>query len=191
MVSAILAGQAALFHELVNRHERVVYAVALSLLQNAMAAEEVAQEVFLTAFRNLRSFGNNVRFRVWVTGITLNEIRKRIQFTSFATIDTIDVASSPVEDNYPSSAALREWRAISLEAFHRGERRSLLRDAIAALPMTDRAVVTLLGIGHLSTGEAADLLQLSSSTLRLRLHRGRMTLLRRLSLESPTPKRTK
>ena len=56
MIAAILAGDTQLYHDLIRPHERSVYMMALSFVKNKADAEEVAQEAFLKAFRNLSTF---------------------------------------------------------------------------------------------------------------------------------------
>jgi Sigma-70 region 2 len=59
MIAAILAGDTQLYHELVHPHERCVFLMALSFMKNKADAEDVAQEAFLKAFRNLSTFKRN------------------------------------------------------------------------------------------------------------------------------------
>ena len=56
MIAAILGGDTQLYHERIRPHERSVYMMALSFMKNEADAEDVAQEAFLKAFRNLSTF---------------------------------------------------------------------------------------------------------------------------------------
>ncbi len=56
LIAAILAGDTELYHQLIRPHERSVYVIALSCLRNKEDAEDVAQETFVRAMRNLGSF---------------------------------------------------------------------------------------------------------------------------------------
>src|SRR6266550_5796046 len=79
IITSILAGNTHLFHDLIRPHERSVYAMALSLLHNEADAEDVAQEAFLKAFRNLANFRGESKFSTWLISITLNEARSRLR----------------------------------------------------------------------------------------------------------------
>ena len=56
VIAGILAGETQLYHELIRPHERSVYRMALSFMKNEAGAEDLAQEVFVRAFRDLASF---------------------------------------------------------------------------------------------------------------------------------------
>jgi RNA polymerase sigma-70 factor (ECF subfamily) len=62
LIAGILAGETQLYHELIRPHERSVYLLALSYVQNEADAEDVAQEAFIQAFRNLASFRAESKF---------------------------------------------------------------------------------------------------------------------------------
>src|ERR1700678_4737288 len=79
MIAAILAGNSQLFHELIRPYERRVYVMALSFLHNEADAEDVSQEAFLKAFRNLSSFRGEAKFGTWLVSITLKDARSRIR----------------------------------------------------------------------------------------------------------------
>jgi RNA polymerase sigma-70 factor, ECF subfamily len=63
MIDSILGGNTHEFHNLIRPHERSVYMMALSLLQNEADAEDAAQEAFLKAFRNLGKIPR--RSKIW------------------------------------------------------------------------------------------------------------------------------
>src|SRR5260370_16714262 len=73
IISAIVRGETHLFHDLIRPHERSVYVMVLSLLQNEADAEDAAQEAFLKAFRNLSKFPPESNFSTWLITIALNE----------------------------------------------------------------------------------------------------------------------
>src|SRR5580698_3848323 len=73
MIASILAGDTRLYHDLIRPHERSVYMMALSFMKNEADAEDVAQEAFLKAFRNLSTFRAESKFSIWLISITLNE----------------------------------------------------------------------------------------------------------------------
>src|SRR5437762_3909276 len=69
-VAAVRGGDAERYRELVERHERRVYAVAWSRLGDAMLAEEATQEAFIRAYRRLWLLGDGAKFAGWVNTIT-------------------------------------------------------------------------------------------------------------------------
>src|SRR4051812_46758912 len=68
-VAAVRSGDAERYRELVERHERRVYAVAWSRLGDAALAEEVTQEAFIRAYRRLWLLRDGAKFAGWIAAI--------------------------------------------------------------------------------------------------------------------------
>src|ERR1700677_233519 len=90
IIASILAGNTHEFHDLIRPHERSVYIMALSLLQNEADAEDAAQEAFLKAFRNLANFRGDAKFGTWLVSITLNEARSRLRSRKTMKMESLD-----------------------------------------------------------------------------------------------------
>ena len=189
MIASILAGDAQLFHELIRPYERRVYAMALSFLRNEADAEDVAQEAFLKAFRNLAGFRGDAKFGTWLVSITLNEARSRIRHRDVLKMESLDEPQD--EQGQTSPALLRDWKEIPSEALERKELRLLLQKAVTALPLIYREVFQLRDIEQLSVNEAAAALGITISSVKVRLHRARMMLQKNLApqLKQVAPKR--
>lgn len=179
MIAAILAGQTQLYHELVRPYERSVYLMALSYMKNEADAEDVAQEAFVRAYRNLASFRDESKFSTWLISITLNEARSRLRRKALIPMDSLD--TPPDEDHAVSPAVLRDWREIPSEAVERGEVRLLLQKAIASLPDVYRQVFLLRDVEELNINETAEALNISVPNVKVRLHRARMMLQKQLA----------
>jgi RNA polymerase sigma-70 factor, ECF subfamily len=189
MIAKILAGDSQLFHELIRPYERRIYVMALSFLHNEADAEDTAQEAFLKAFRNLSSFRGEAKFGTWLVSITLNEARSRIRGRNTMKMESLD---EPPDDHGPTSPyLLRDWKEIPSEALERKEVRLLLEQAITGLPLIYREVFQLRDIDQLSINEAAAALGISIAAVKVRLHRARMMLQKKLApeLKQVAPKR--
>jgi RNA polymerase sigma-70 factor, ECF subfamily len=189
LIASILEGETERFHELIRPYERSVFVMALSLLHNEADAEDVAQESFIKAYRNLASFRGDAKFGTWLISIALNEARSRIRRNKTVRVDSLD--QDPEEPGHISPALLRDWREIPSQVLERGEVRVMFQEAIAALPENYREVLLLRDVEELSTLEAATVLQISSASIKVRLHRARMMLQRNLEpkLKQLNPKR--
>ena len=189
MIAKILAGDSQLFHELIRPYERRVYAMALSFLHNEADAEDAAQEAFLKAFRNLSSFRGEAKFGTWLVSITLNEARSRIRRRNTIKEESLD--EGPDDQGHTSPYLLRDWKEIPSEALERKEVRQLLQQAITGLPLIYREVFQLRDIEQLSVNEAAAALGISIAAVKVRLHRARMMLQKKLApeLKQVAPKR--
>lgn len=189
LIASILGGNTHEFHNLIRPYERTVYVMALTLLKNEADAEDVAQEAFLKAFRNLKSFRSESKFSTWLISITLNEARSRLRRKNAMPMESLD---EPVdEQGHVSPALLRDWREIPSEAVERMEVRQLLQQAVADIPMIYRETFVLRDIEELSVNETAETLGISVASVKVRLHRARMMLQQRLTpqLKQLNPKR--
>jgi RNA polymerase sigma-70 factor (ECF subfamily) len=188
MISAILAGNTALYHELIRPYERSVYVMALGFVKNEADAEDIAQEAFLKAFRALASFRAEARFSTWLITITLNEARGRLRRLGTLRFDSID---TPEEEGGVSPALLRDWREIPSETLERNEIRVMLREAVDALPDIYRQVFVMRDMEELSVDETATALGISIPAVKVRTHRARIMLQKQLTplLKNVAPKR--
>ena len=178
IIASILAGNTHEFHDLIRPHERSVYVMALSLLQNEADAEDAAQEAFLKAFRNLANFRGDAKFSTWLISITLNEARSRLRSRKNVKIESLD--ESPDGQDQVSPALLRDWREIPSEALERKEIRLLLQHAVADLPSIYREVFLLRDVEELSVNESAEALGITVASVKVRLHRARIMLQKKL-----------
>ena len=174
LIASIIGGEAHLFHELIRPYERRVYVMALSLLKNEADAEDVAQEAFLKAYRNLAGFRSEAKFGTWLISITLNEARGRLRKAKAAVLQSLD--EEPDAEGRISPALLRDWREIPSEALERQEIRSLLQAAVSQLPPMYREIYLLRDIEELSITDAAEVLQITEGSVKVRLHRARIML---------------
>ncbi|MGB9145573.1 MAG: sigma-70 family RNA polymerase sigma factor [Acidobacteriaceae bacterium] len=179
MIAAILAGDTELYHRLIQPYELSVYRMALSFVKNEAEAEDVAQEAFLKAFRQLASFRGEAKFSTWLITITLNEARRRLRRQSALPMDSLD--EPPEQGGAVSPALLRDWREIPSEALERREVRALLQDAIEQLSPIYREVLVLRDVEELTTEETAGALAISIASVKVRLHRARIMLQKTLA----------
>lgn len=180
IIASILAGDTQRFHDLIRPYEGSVYAVAFTLLKNQADAEEVAQEAFLKAYRALAGFRSEAKFSTWLVSITLNEARNRLRQRKATPVQSLD---EPDEEGHISPALLRDWRELPSEVLERSEIRELLQKAITELPPKYREVFLLRDVNEYSVQETADSLAISVANVKVRLHRARMMLQKRLAPE--------
>jgi RNA polymerase sigma-70 factor (ECF subfamily) len=179
LIAAVLAGDTHRFHDLIRPHERRVYMMALSFVKNEAEAEDVAQEAFLKAFRNLSTFRAEAKFSTWLISITLNEARGRLRRKATIRLESLDEPAN--EGGIVSPALLRDWREIPSEALERQEVRMLLQNAIGSLPDIYRQVFLLRDVEDLNVAETALALNISIPAVKVRLHRARMMLQKQLT----------
>ena len=164
-VAAAAAGDREAFGQLVLRHRRLVSSIALAHLRDEAASEDVAQEVFIEAWKGLRQLRNASSFLPWLRqlsrNIALHHVRSR----------TRAVAQAPLDDALLDRVA--DPRAHDGEALVRTEEQRALEQALDALPDEAREWVLLYYREGQSTSQVAALFGLSEEAVRQRLSRAR------------------
>jgi len=179
LIARILAGEKELFHELIRPFERMVYLTLISVLKNETEAEDAAQETVISAYRHLAAFRGDAKFSTWLTSIAINEGRKRLRKAKGAAEESIEEQEEGHEGDF-TPAPLTDWREIPLEALERKELREALRSAVAELPDIYRQVFILRDLDALNIEETAQALGINPGAVKVRLHRARMMLQKRL-----------
>ncbi len=152
-VASARRGDAVAFERLVRQFQDAVAGVALARLGPGPDVEDVAQEAFLAAFRQLDEFGDPANFGPWVCGIARNLARQRLR------------------DERPGAT-------LSPDIEARGEPGTSdmatgVMEAVSRLPERLCEPVTLFYINGYSSSEVAALLEIPSGTVRRRLHEAR------------------
>lgn len=166
LVQSSRKGNLGAFNTLVQVYQRQVYNLCLRMLGSA-AAEDAAQEAFVTAYRRLDSFRGG-SFRAWLLRITANicfdELRRR-RSRPAASLEAALEAGSPAD--VASDAAGPEEEAL------RGELARHLQQGLATVPAEQRLAIILRDIHGLSYEELAEALGCSLGTVKSRIARGR------------------
>lgn len=179
LIRRIVAGERELFHELIRPYERMAYLTVFSIVKNEAEAEDGAQEAVISAYRHLATFRAESKFSTWLTTIAINEGRKRLRKAKGAAENSIGEELEEKEGDY-TPAALTDWREIPLEALERKELRAALRSAVAELPDIYRQVFALRDLEELNIEETAEALGISPGVVKVRLHRARIMLQKKL-----------
>ena len=151
------------FEEIVRRYQRRVYSTALRITRRHDVADDVTQEAFLRAHRALASYDPGRPFGPWVCRIAANLAINHVRSPE-AREEELDEAALAAR---PSTADGPLGALLDLEA------RTVLEDALGALPPEQRAVFVLRTFDDLSYKEIAEALDLEVGTVMSRLSRAR------------------
>jgi len=165
VVARVLAGDTSLFEILMRRYNQRLFRVARSILADDAEAEDVMQEAYMRAFRELASFRGEALFSTWLTRIACHEALARARKRQRLVPITGD------EPPGPPPAAFGPERELENR-----ELQNVLREAVEILPDPLRSVFCLREIEGLSTEETADALGLTIENVRVRLHRAKYSL---------------
>lgn len=176
LVRRFCAGDGKAFELLVARHARLAGAVALSVVGDYHAANDVVQEAFVKVLEGLPQLTDAARFRGWLRNVVrttaLDHLRRRK-----VTGRSAEALPGQDEDSQPLPAPTLQPDDVLASA----ETRELVRAEVALLPESQREVVLLKYLDGRSYEEIAEITGLTINTIESRLFRARTTLRRRLA----------
>lgn len=177
LVGRAKAGELAAFEELVRRHERRVYGLALQMLRNTHDAEDVTQQAFLSAVEHLSGFREEASFGTWLLRIATHAALKVIRKRKGLETVSLQQATEPDDEGaLPHPEYIADWRDSPEKLVHAREIQGLLEDALARLDEKHRLVFLLRDAQGLSIQETAAALGLSEANVKVRLLRARLQL---------------
>jgi RNA polymerase sigma factor (sigma-70 family) len=172
IINLVLNGNQQAYALLVNRYQQYVFTLVLRIVKTREEAEEVAQDVFVKAFRALADFNGQSKFSTWLYTITHNTSlsflrKKKIQFHS---LDNEQVMLEADSKDSGMEANLVEQKS----------KNQMLDKAIALLPADDAQLITLFYKAEQSLDEIGHILGVASNTIKVRLFRARTRLKEKL-----------
>jgi RNA polymerase sigma-70 factor, ECF subfamily len=161
------------FGALVERYQRRVFAVIFRVTGERDQVEDLSQEVFLKAYRAMRSYNQAASFATWVSRIAINHCYDYLRARR---------GKRDREESFEGTEEDLESPARTIPASGPDpERSALLRDMVAKLmahaPEEDRVVMALKEMEGMSVEEIAEILELKVGTVKVRLHRARKRML--------------
>jgi len=184
LLARLRAGDRTAFAMLVKRHAGPLLRVARSLVRDQATAEELVQETWLAVFTGLDAFAGRSSLRTWLFRICVNKARTRfvrdgrtVPFSSLGGPGDGDGAAAE-SANFDGDDSWRDppstWSEENPERIALGrETRSAIEAAIAGLPESQRAVMTLRDLEGLEAEEICNLLSITVTNQRVLLHRAR------------------
>jgi RNA polymerase sigma-70 factor (ECF subfamily) len=177
LVRAVQAGDHHAFEELVRRYQRQVANLIYVTMGNADEVDDIAQEVFIRAFRSLPNFKFDASFFSWIYRITMNlcidEIRKkkirRVLSLDFLTEDALERSRQDKSEETPSDSVLAD------------EKKRMVSSALQKLSPEHREILVLREYEDYSYNEIAEKLNLSLEAVKSRIFRARTELRELLS----------
>ena len=184
LVDRLKAGDEAALETLFNLYSAKLYNVALRILSGDRSeAEEVIQDVFLTAFRKAQMFHGNSQFSTWLYRLTVNAALGRIRRSKKnQQLEYDEYLPKFQRDGHHQVRPVVDWSNSLDEKYRQQEVRDLLAQALDQLKSVDKSVVILSDLEGLSDKEIAATLNLTVSAVKTRLHRARLFLRGKLAV---------
>ena len=159
------------FEELILKHEKIVYNLALRMMNHSEDAMDISQEVFLKAYRSLTNFDERSAFSTWLYRITHNtcidEIRKRKGKQTYSLEEDLESEDGSMQRQVADDGDTPE------ESLMRKEEKSEILHALDTLSEEHKAAIILRDVKGLSYEEIAEILELSLGTVKSRINRAR------------------
>ncbi len=168
IINQVLGGNQQAYALLVNKYQEYVFTLVLRIVKNREDAEEVSQDVFIKAYKNLNSFRGDSKFSTWLYTIVNNTgisfIRKRkLEIYSLDNEAVFERA-----DNIDSG--------VSANVIEQKSRQAMVNEAIALLSPEDALAITLFYKAEQSLDEMAMAMGIETNAAKVRLHRARTRL---------------
>jgi RNA polymerase sigma-70 factor, ECF subfamily len=176
LLAQLRAGDEDAFEDVVNRYGGRMLATARRFLNNEHDAQEAVQEAFTSAFRALDRFKGDAMLSTWLHRIVVNAAlvqlrskRRRGERTIEELLPRFDQYGEWIDDPVT-------WTDARETILERRDSREMVRRCIEKLPTSYRTVLLLRDIEELDTQESARLMAVTSTTVKVRLHRARQAL---------------
>lgn len=177
IISRVLSGEQALYAQLVKRYQNFVFTIVLRYTTNREDAEEIAQDVFVKAYRSLADFRGESKFSTWlytiVTTTCITFLRKKkVPVHSLDNEHVFEMA-----DNQNSA-----FRANQVEQKSKAQ---AINEAIKLLSVDDARIITLFYQAEQSLEEIGRIIGVDPNTAKVKLHRARQRLREKMEKYHP------
>lgn len=175
VIARVLAGDDALFELLIRRYNEKVYRTIRAILVEDAECEDVMQEAYISAYKNLARFEHRASFSTWLIRIAVHEALARLRSGRRFDHDYDLDKTSPDTEGLAMKVPMSPEQLTAAT-----ETRELVERAILALPQQYRVTLILRDVQEMDTAETAAALEITESAVKVRLHRARALLRRQL-----------
>lgn len=162
LIKRFIDGEESVFAELIKRHKDKVRNIIYVTLTNSDVVDDIAQEVFITVYKNLKNFRFESQFTTWIYRITINKCKDHLRKKNIRKI----FLPLKEEEEEPVFESIDEDSDI----------KQIVRNAIAALPDKLRIPIVLKDLEGFSYQEIAEAMQCEIGTVKSRIFRAREAL---------------
>ena len=168
IISKVLLGDQQAFAELVDRYKNFVFTITLRYTDNREDAEEIAQDVFVKAYRSLADFRGASKFSTWLYTIVTTSC---ITFLRKKKLET-----RSLDDERVFEQAENQNSSFTSNQIEQKSKVAMVNEAIKLLLPDDAKVITLFYKGEQSLEEIGVIMGMEPNTVKVKLHRARQRL---------------
>ena len=158
-------GNSSGFNELYNQYSKAMYNTSLRIVNNAADAEDIVQEGFTDAFKNIKGFNYQSTFGAWIKRIVINKSINHLRNKKLKLVDINQTSISELENDEVINEEEIQFKVEEI------------RKAVRMLPDGYRTVFTLCAFEGYDYEEISEILNVSESTVRSQYHRAKKQLL--------------
>lgn len=168
LISKVLQGDHQAYAGLVTRYQQFVFTLTLRLVKNREEAEEVAQDVFIKAYKYLADFRGDAKFSTWLYTIVNN--------TCISFLRKKKLVIHSLDDERVFAKADNQDLGFRADGVEQKSRHRMVTEAINRMKPDDAAIITLFYKNEQSLDEIAQILGVEVNAAKVRLHRARARL---------------
>jgi RNA polymerase sigma factor (sigma-70 family) len=172
LIQNTLAGDQSAYTDLVKRHQRFVFTLAMRFAKGREDAEEIAQDCFIKAYRSLASFQGQSKFSTWLYSI--------VYTTAMTFLRKKRVDTDSIDDENTYIQIENQVSGYDVNNAENKSRSFYLNQAIEQLLPDDAAIITMFYKGEQSLEEIAKAMGMEANTVKVKLFRARQRLKEKL-----------
>jgi len=172
LIDQTLAGDQSAYADLVKRHQRFVFTLALRFTKTREDAEEIAQDCFIKAYRSLTSFQRQSKFSTWLYSI--------VYTTAMTSLRKKRVETASIDDENTFIQVESQNSSFDINNAENKSRSFYLNQAISQLLPDDAMIITLFYNGEQSLDEIGQTMGIEPNTVKVKLFRARQRLKEKL-----------
>lgn len=165
IISRVLRGEKALFAELVKKYQNFVFTIAGRYASNREDAEEIAQDVFVKAYKSLADFRGDAKFSTWLYTITST--------TCISFLRKKKLAVHSLDQDHVFELADTQDSGFRANQVEQKSRFAMVNQAIQMLSADDAKIITLFYKGEQTLEEIGQIMSIDPNTVKVKLHRAR------------------
>jgi RNA polymerase sigma-70 factor (ECF subfamily) len=167
-IAKVINGDSNSFAYLVDSYKDMVYSLAYKMTKNKEESEEISQDTFIKAYKNLNKFKGESKFSTWLYRIAyhtcLDQIKKNKNNNTTFEIHEVTLNQIQSADDI-------------LQGIERRERAKIMDECLLRLPEEERSILWMFYYDELSLKEIIEVTSLTEANVKVKLHRARKRLL--------------
>ena len=181
LVRDLQNGNLEAYDKIAEIYQKKIYGLSFNLTRNQMDAQDVTQEVLLTLFRKINMFQGKSAFSSWVYRIAVNASYMKLRSKKKEPNVSIDELMPSFNGAGFQQEKIQDWSENTESLLFTKETRDVINNAVDLLPEKEKVVFLLRDVEGLSSEKTGEILDLTVSAVKSRLHRARLFLRKKLS----------